>query len=120
MMNNNNTPIEQQIKNWVNDKSSSFLTFREVIIKSHVHGIRVILVEDHKEISYSIGSSLKVAFSDALKCFESNKMARLKNDLKYEIELLERRELEFNKSKKEVEKLKKLIKDKLFSTFEDR
>lgn len=110
----------QIAKNWVNgDSDCGINPSRKIEIRSHVSGIRITLLEDYNEISFSTGEPLH-ALKDALANFESNKTYALKRRIERKIEDLEKKEREIQEEKKEVDRLKKILKDRALSTFEDQ
>jgi hypothetical protein len=110
----------QIAKNWVNgDSDCGINPSRKIEIRSHVSGIRITLIEDYNEISFSTGEPLH-ALKDALKHFELSKTRILKEKIERKIEDLEKKEREIQEEKKEVDRLKKILKDRALSTFEDQ
>ena len=110
----------QIAKNWVNgDSDCGINPYRKIAIRSHVSGIRITLIEDYNEISFSTGEPLH-ALKDALKRFELSKTRILKEKIERKIEDLEKKEREIQEEKKEVDRLKKILKDRALSTFENQ
>jgi hypothetical protein len=115
-----NIQFTQIAKNWVNgDTDYGINPSRKIEIRSHLGGIRITLLEDYREISFSTGEPLH-ALKDALRHFELSKTRILKEKIERSIENVEKKEREIQEEKKEVDRLKKILKDRAFSTFEDQ
>lgn len=99
--------ITKDLRNWLNGEHVS----RDVEIRFHVHGLRVSLYENGREILSRVESTLEEAFQSCLKDFEKIKKIKLQERIQNLQNSIHRNQDENKIYKKEQEQLKKQLKE---------